>query len=283
MKIVLNVIKAILTIFLTITILALGLINVSSSTILSEKYILNKLEETNYYGNIYSEVKSSFENYIYQSGLDESVLDNIVTQDMVKDDVNLIISNIYKGNNTSINVDTLKQNLNNNIKNSLENKKISITAQKAIDEFVDKIANQYLDTMTHTSYESSINGMYIKTQKYIGLVNKVIIIASAVIMLLLLILNYKKMFRAISLIGISITSSGIFYIATNIVINQKVKIEDITILNGAISLSLRTILTDILTTIGNYGYIMLGVGLVAIIIGNVFINVKNKKYKQSTI
>ena len=69
MRIAKTIIKYIVTIILAIAMIAYFFISLVSSTILSEQYILSKLDETDYYNKIYEYVKSNFENYIYQSGL----------------------------------------------------------------------------------------------------------------------------------------------------------------------------------------------------------------------
>ena len=55
---------------LALAILALVIINIFSSSVLSKEYILSKLQSQNYYDKIYEETESNFENYIHQSGLD---------------------------------------------------------------------------------------------------------------------------------------------------------------------------------------------------------------------
>ena len=92
MKVLINILKIIIITILTICILFLGIKNIFSSTILDQSYITNKLEETNLYHETYELVKSNFENYIYQSGLDEIVLEDICTEEKVKNDLNTIDS-----------------------------------------------------------------------------------------------------------------------------------------------------------------------------------------------
>ena len=70
MKAIFNIIKFILITILVICLISIGVITIVSSTILNKEYITNKLEETNFYEETYELVKSNFENYIYQSGLD---------------------------------------------------------------------------------------------------------------------------------------------------------------------------------------------------------------------
>ena len=97
MKVVKSIIQYIIVTILALAVLALIIMNLFSSSILSKDYILSKLEEQNYYDKIYEDTKSNFENYIHQSGLDEEVLNDIVTKEKIKKDTNIIINNIYNG------------------------------------------------------------------------------------------------------------------------------------------------------------------------------------------
>ena len=76
--------------------ISLGVMTIVFSTILDKNYVMQKLEETNFYADTYELVESNFENYIYQSGLDEEVLKNICTEEKVKKDINIMLSNIYR-------------------------------------------------------------------------------------------------------------------------------------------------------------------------------------------
>ena len=98
MKVITNIIKFIIITILTICMISIGIITIVSSTILDQSYITQKLEETNFYSETYELVKSNFENYIYQSGLDENVLTDICPKEKVKQDLNIILSNIYNIN-----------------------------------------------------------------------------------------------------------------------------------------------------------------------------------------
>ena len=59
MKALINVIRFILILLLTILIISLVFINIAKSTIMSKDYILGKLDETDYYINIKGEIESS--------------------------------------------------------------------------------------------------------------------------------------------------------------------------------------------------------------------------------
>ena len=115
MKVITNIIKFIVLTILTLCIVSVGIITIVSSTILDQSYIMQKLEETNFYSDTYELVKSNFENYIYQSGLDEEVLNDICTKEKVKQDLNLILTNIYQGTDKKIDTTEIADKLNANI------------------------------------------------------------------------------------------------------------------------------------------------------------------------
>ncbi len=271
------IVRYILIILLAIIILAFAIVNISSSTILSKDYALSKLEETEYYSGIYQEIEKNFKNYIDQSGLEEEVMNNVITEDKVKNDVNIMISNIYDGKNEEIDVAEIKTNLNNNIDEYIS-KQQGVKADKdAIEKYIDKICEQYKSTMTHTDYEQQINNAYMKIMKYINLGNKGILIAMLVLIIVIFALCHNRLFKGISSVGISILSSGVFLTIANIFVNTNVKINTITILNGPITKSLRLILNDIMSVIAKYGYWMLAIGIVLIILGNLMDSIKYKE------
>ena len=265
MKILLNIIKFIIAIILTICVITLIIVNIASSTILNKEFILGKLDETNYYANIYTAVKSDFENYIYQSGLDESVLENIVPAEKIESDTKTIINNIYDGTNEDVDVTEIETNLRNNIENSLDYN-LSATQQRTVNEFINRITQQYKDTITKTSYEDSINNMLEKARNIVDKLQKVSIIGIAVSFLIIIILSIKNLIAGLMLIGSTLISSGVFYILVNMIINAKVKIQNITILNDAISISLREIISTILKNLTTIGITLSIIGFVIIII-----------------
>ena len=250
-----------------------------SSSILSKDYMLNKLEETNYYINTYTQVIDDFENYIYQSGLDKEVIDDIVSIEDIKKDTKTIISNIYDGVNVKIDVDKVKENLNNNISKSLEGSNISLATQKAIDSFVDKITEQYKDSILHTNFEETIYEFIQKTEKFVGFARTVSITIIGISIIFILSAYYKKIWKNLAILGIPFVSAGLFYELVDIYIKSRVKIANIVILNDAITITIRTILENVFNTIKITGLLFIGVGALLILIGNI---VRAKKYKAHT-
>lgn len=279
MNTVIKIIRFILLIVLTVSIIALVFINIASSTILNKEYILGKMDETFYYMDIREELENNFENYIGQSGLDEEVMNNIVTEEKIKEDTGIILSNIYEGTSEEISTEEIEQNLRTNIENSL-NHDLTATQERMVNQYIDTICEQYLNIMSHTSYENNIHNVLVKINGYIELANKVLIISIAVSALLIIISDYKKIIKALSHLGIGLFASGTFGVIVDMYINAKIKIDNIVILNDAISEVIRNILNNIFITIRNQGVILLVIGIAMIIVGNGIQTYLNKKQEE---
>lgn len=267
-KIIETIIKIILVALLFVCIFTFGILNILSKTIFSQEYTIDMLEKSNYYANIYSQIKSDFRNYIYQSGLDESVIDDIITPDEVKDDTKKIISGLYNGLHEDINTDKIAERLNSNIDKSLEGRKIDSKTREQINVFVNQITTQYKETMTKTEYENQIYKYYSKAEKIIDLGKKASIILAVILGIIIIITYFRKVFKNVAYIGTALFSTGLAYIIMESYITQKVQIENLTILNDAITLFLREYILSIMEKIATYGWVYLAIGLVLILVGS---------------
>lgn len=272
-----KLLKYIFAIILYLSLTIVVLINILNSTILSKEYILNKLEESNYYNNIYTEVENNFENYIYQSGLDPIVLENIVSRDKIKEDTNIIISNIYDGNNKGIDLEVIRNNLSTNIDKSLEDRYLSEENKKAINKFIDIIINEYEDTIMNTDYSSKINTGISSINNKINMINIIMIILVIISILSLILLNIKKKRRKLSIFGIPLLALGLLLITIYLYIILNIDINNIVILNDAISIAVHYILNGIVVKFLINGSIFTILGILIIIIGNMLRYRKVKK------
>ena len=282
MKAIKTIIQYLLTIILTLMILAYLLITIFSNTILKKQYLIDQIESANYYSKIYEDVKSNFEKYIEQSGFETEILENIVTEEKVKKDTQTIINNLYDGTNQEIDTQEIKDKINANILESLEDKKINKKQKKAIDTFIAHICNEYTETISHFGVENQINQIYEKVMQYINIAKKVIIIFIILDILLLFMINLKKVHKFVSLIGISLSSTGILMIITNLFINAKIKIQTITILNDAISEILRNIITEIFNIMAKNGAYLLTFGIILMFLANLIHNLKETRTKENS-
>lgn len=277
MKVLINLLKFIFITILTICLITLCAITIASSTVLNKNYVMQKLEETDFYSGTYKLVESNFENYIYQSGLDEEVLNNICTQDKVKNDINIMLDNIYNGTNKTIDTTEISTNLNANIdKLGIKTKQ----NEKAINEFVNHICNEYTDTLVHSQYENKINNVYKKAINGLNKIYNVLLIILAVDFIAILVVNNKKVSKDFQDCGIALMATSIFGIAGCQIVQAKVNIQGIKIFNDVFSNSLVTIMQDVFNKITSLSLGMLGV---AIFVVAIYVAVVIKKETKENI
>ena len=261
MKILKNLLKFIFIAILTICMISIGMISIVFSTIFSKDYIMQKLEETNFYSGIYELVKSNFENYIYQSGLDEEVLDDICTEEKIKQDIQIMLSNIYKGTNQKIDTTEIANKLNGNIeKLGVKNRQ----NENAIQQFVTHICDEYTNTLIHTKYENKINEIYKKGTEILNKIYEIILVVFVIDIIAIIIINNKKISKDIQHIGIALLATSIFELSVWQIINLKVDIHGIKIFNDVFSKSVVVIIEN---TLGQVASLALG----TIVIGAIFI------------
>ena len=275
MKVLKNLLKFIFITILTICMISLGIITIAFSTILDKNYVMQKLEETNFYADTYKLVESNFENYIYQSGLDEEALKNICTEEKVKQDINIMLSNIYDGTNQEIDTTEIANNLNSNIDQlGIKNKQ----NESAIQQFVTHICDEYTDTLVHTKYETQINDIYKKAIEALDQIYEIILIVLAVDIIAIIAINNKKISKDIQHLGIALFATSAFELSVWQIITSKIDIQGIKIFNDVFSKSIVTIIQEIMNQIAS---LALGILVISVIFIAIYaIIVANKQVKE---
>ncbi len=145
MKIIKTPLNLIISFLLIFVFLSFAIINILSNRLLDKKYMLDKLEEIEFYEQISREVKIGFEDYIYQSGLPEDTINDLYTINDIRNDVNSIINNIYDGEEITLSDEKIKSNLREKINLFVqkENRKLDAEEENNITKFENLIANSY--------------------------------------------------------------------------------------------------------------------------------------------
>lgn len=268
-KIVKDIITYILVAVLIAGIIIVYFSNLASNTILSKTYVTNKLEETGYYKKIYDEIYEDFSNYIMQSGLEEKVLEGVVTVDSIKADTKIILDNFYSGLNLPINKELIRQKLTENINKYVEENDMTIQNQSSIDTFNNLLTLQYdYDMNAHMQQDVEIYRTISSAIKTVNKVKKIGFIIVGIALSLIFIVNIKNLYRIIAVTGIASTFMGSIFLIIIQFLNKNIPIEQLYFSNEPLSEALRLLAKENIDKIYNHGIIMLTVGIIAIIIGN---------------
>lgn len=278
MKVGKKILNFIFALVIALSFTFIGVKSVVFKTIFNKEYVLEQMKNNNFYSETYKLVESGFENYIGQSGLDEEVIKNICTEDKIKSDINIILSNIYEGTNEKIDTSEISNNLNSNI--DKENVRTSSNS-KAIDEFVEHICQSYKDTIISTSYENTINEKYSKITQKITKVQNILIIAIIISIIGVIALNVKDILKLLFWTESAVLSSAVMQLAITTVIKSKVNIDGIKIFNDAFSNIVVTIIKDILSKINIIAGKFIIVYFILVVIYAIIILTQKKEENQN--
>lgn len=275
MKVIKNIIIFILEIILTVSIVGLITINLLSNTIFSKEYALAKLDETNYYSNIYNYIQSNFEKYTQQSGLESSVFENVITEDLIKEDTLKIINNIYESDDSEITTEALEENLKANIKSQIGDNQV--LKDDALDDFTKTIAKEYKTSISKYKVFDEIGSKFTKIKMLLSVVQVIVITVLVADIILILVINLKTIIKFLSGMGISILSSGILFEVIKLYISKKINIQNISILNEYISETVKNIINEIMAVFGNYATYLIILGIIVVIISSLIESKKKQK------
>ena len=265
MKILKNIFIFICEIILAIAIIITIMTNLISSTILDKEYVMSKFDETDYYTRILEYAETNFEKYINQSGLDEEVIENVITKEQVRSDTQKVISNIYDGNGEDIDTDEIRERLKSNIYASL-GEQVADNNKETIDIFIETVCNEYLGSISHYKFEEDINKEYVKIVDAIKNIQKLGIIVFIVCIIVLLVFNLKEIYKFIAYIGTTGVASGISFLIINHFINGKIDVQSIMLLNEAFSDVIKNVVAEVLNTLKVRGILLLILGIIFIIV-----------------
>lgn len=267
-------ISYVLSFVLVLMLLSLCLLAIVKSTILDEKYMISKLEEANYYERMNGEIIEQFKNYTIQSGLSDEVLENLFTEDKLKQDINNVIDSIYTGKELEISTSEIRENLKENILAEVEKEGKTVDFEdEAMEEYLKAIESAYESQVSYST--STINSIGSTFEKVISLAQTaqiIVIVVTIVIAVLIIILNIKQIF-GLNYLAISSMASGLFILIAKFLLGQSTDLKNIMLINQATSHVIQLVIEDFLAKVTIAGVVLLIIGLIFSIIYNLL----NKK------
>lgn len=105
MKIVRKIISYILAIIVVILMLATIILSIVNVAVFSKSNVKKQMQKVDYYTEINDIIKESANNYIMQSGFDESIMENVISKEKISNDIDKVIDSIYEGEDVEISTD----------------------------------------------------------------------------------------------------------------------------------------------------------------------------------
>lgn len=273
---------SILMILLIVEILAIFIINLASNTILKKSYMEEQLEKTEFYAQMKDNIETTFKNYVLQANLDDTFVEDLMTEEKIKSDIGQILDEVYDGKEMTIETDSIKENLQQRIDEKLLGTKKALLTQEAkkqIDDFIDVIIENYKSTIEIS--EPTIKQAGAIVQKANNLISKysnLLYITFGITIALLSILYSSG--RRVGIFNIyeaiAIMSSGLMLIITYVISRIKIDVDNILIYNKAVTNLIIDLIKNIQSDFIKYGIILFAIGLIIAIIENIITKAKEK-------
>lgn len=248
---------------------------VASKTIFNKDYILNELDNNNFYEKVYESTYDEMSNYLIPSGIPEDVLIDTFTKDSIKIVMTETIDNIFSNKKIIIDLSSFENQLRTNIENYFSKNNLVITDEKAIDEFVAQMSNIYQEELTFSNVIPKVQNLYYKLMNYLNKGIKFILIITIILFLI-----NTFIFKNGALATAFITSGLLFLIVYLFIINN-IDIKNLIIYSKSISNVIQNVAFSILNSYKLYGIILIILGIVCCIL-RFFIFPKEEKAKKKT-
>ena len=120
------------------------ILSIVNAVVFSKSNVKKQMQKVDYYTEINNIIKESANNYIVQSGFDESIMDNVISKGKINKDIDKVINAIYEGEEVEISTDEIKNSLDKNVQQYIaqNNYKVDAQTQKDIEKFEDKIESK---------------------------------------------------------------------------------------------------------------------------------------------
>lgn len=262
MKIIRKIISYILAIILVTLMSATIILSIVNAVVFSKSNVKKQMQKVDYYTEINNIIKESANNYIMQSGFDESIMDNVISKEKINKDIDKVINAIYEGEEVEISTDEIKNSLDKNVQQYIaqNNYKVDAQTQKDIEKFEDKIESIYANSITYS--KSSIKKV-VKYFKMVKRMTRVALIASSILLIIFAIITYKTN-RAT--FGISLLATGIICIFIKCYSSINIAVNNILMVNKTFSNLMINIINQVIQYVFIGGIILAVLGIALIII-----------------
>ena len=229
-------------------------------TILSSNYMVRLVNKNDYYRKLYDSIKEEMLYYIPQSGFTDDIIDDTFTKEELSKVINKIIKNTYKGKVVDVDTSMFSERLNTKIDNYVIEMDFKIINKEELYQFTEEMAKIYVNKIKMSNY---IDRFAPYINKLVNIINTLLIIFG--ILLLGSLLIYMIFFK-FKKIGVVLFTNSMFLIILNVVINDRILVNNIFIYNSLVSDIIKAVVMNILSYMIILAIIYFVLGVVAILL-----------------
>lgn len=275
MKIVRKIISYILAVIVVILMSVTIILAMINNVIFSKSNVKKHMNKVDYYTEISNIIKDSANNYIMQSGFDESIMDSVIPKEKINNDIDKVIDAIYEGKEIDISTEEIRANLDENVQQYIQqnNYKVDAQTRKDIAKFEDKIESIYENSITYSKNAVKQVVSYFKMAKRI---TRLALITVSILLIILAFITYKINKASF---GISLLATGIICIFIKCFSGLNIAVNNILMVNKTFSNLMINLINQVVQYIFISGIILTVLGIFFIIIFERKSRIMSKKMK----
>ena len=222
-------------------------------TVFNEDYVLDLLNNHNYYQELYDNTLEEVSYYLEQSGLNEEVLNNVISVKSLKNEI-ITIDNLYTNQKITVNTEEFQNNLTTNINNYIKDNNIRVDNKDTVNILTKKLVNIYEEEISYNNTFEKVRPMFNKAYK----LTKIVLYLSIIVSIITYLIN-RYIFKDRNIIA-SLFTNFVILVGLVLYIKYTIDINNIFFYNNSISNILMEFINSVLKC-------MLVTGIVSFLLG----------------
>lgn len=223
-------------------------------TVFNEDYVLDLLNNHNYYQELYDNTLEEVSYYLEQSGLNEEVLNNVISVKSLKNEIITTIDNLYTNQKITVNTEEFQNNLTTNINNYIKDNNIRVDNKDTVNILTKKLVNIYEEEISYNNTFEKVRPMFNKAYK----LTKIVLLISIIVSIITYLIN-RYVFKDRNIIA-SLFTNFVILVGLVLYIKYTIDINNIFFYNTSISNILMEFINSVLKC-------MLVTGIISFILG----------------
>ena len=223
-------------------------------TVFNEDYVLDLLNNHNYYQELYDNTLEEVSYYLEQSGLNEEVLNNVISVKSLKKEIITTIDNLYTNQKITVNTEEFQNNLTTNINNYIKDNNIRVDNKDTVNILTKKLVNIYEEEVSYNNTFEKVRPMFNKAYK----LTKIVLYLSIIVSITTYLIN-RYIFKDRNIIA-SLFTNFVILVGLVLYIKYTIDINNIFFYNNSISNILMEFINSVLKC-------MLVTGIVSFLLG----------------
>lgn len=223
-------------------------------TVFNEDYVLDLLNNHNYYQELYDNTLEEVSYYLEQSGLNEEVLNNVISVKSLKKEIITTIDNLYTNQKITVNTEEFQNNLTTNINNYIKYNNIRVDNKDTVNILTKKLVNIYEEEISYNNTFEKVRPMFNKAYK----LTKIVLYLSIIVSIVTYLIN-RYIFKDRNIIA-SLFTNFVILVGLVLYIKYTIDINNIFFYNNSISNILMEFINSVLKC-------MLVTGIVSFLLG----------------